>query len=51
VFPRGGGGETWNIEIEAIPVKIGGGNDVGVAPGRFSTLSDINTIITTMKRE
>jgi hypothetical protein len=31
-------------------VKIGGGNDARVTPGRFSTLSDINTIITTMKR-
>jgi hypothetical protein len=27
------------------------GNAVGVALGRFSTLSDINTIITAMKRE
>jgi hypothetical protein len=32
-------------------VKIGGENAVGVALGRFSTLSDINTIITAMKRE
>jgi hypothetical protein len=32
-------------------VKIGGGNAAGVAPGSFSTLSDINTIITAMKRE
>jgi hypothetical protein len=32
-------------------VKIGVGNDVIVAPGHFSTLSDINTIITTMERE
>jgi hypothetical protein len=31
-------------------VKIGG-NATGVAPGHFSTLSDVNTIITTMKRE
>jgi hypothetical protein len=27
------------------------GNTAGVAPDRFSTLSDINTIITAMKRE
>jgi hypothetical protein len=27
------------------------GNTAGVTPGRFSTLSDINTIITAMKRE
>jgi hypothetical protein len=32
-------------------VKIGEGNVAGVAPRRFSTLSDINTIITAMKRE
>jgi hypothetical protein len=31
--------------------KIGEGNIAGVTPGRFSTLSDINTIITAMKRE
>jgi hypothetical protein len=35
----------------AVPTKIGGGNAAGVAPGRFSTLSDVNTIITAMKRE
>jgi hypothetical protein len=46
VFPRGGGREARNIEIEAIPAKIGGGNTTGVAPGCFSTLSDVNTIIT-----
>jgi hypothetical protein len=45
-FPRGRGGETRNIEIEAVPAKIGGGNAAGVAPGCFSTLFDINTIIT-----
>jgi hypothetical protein len=50
-IPRWGGGDTQNREIEAIPAQIGGGNDVGVAPGRFSTLSDVNTIITAMKRE
>jgi hypothetical protein len=26
-------------------------NAAGVTPGRFSTLSDVNTIINTMKRE
>jgi hypothetical protein len=51
VFPRGGGGETRNPETEAVPAKIGGGNAAGVTLGRFSTLSDINTIITTIKRE
>jgi hypothetical protein len=35
----------------AIPANIGGGNAAGVTPKRFSTLFDINTIITTMKRE
>jgi hypothetical protein len=30
-------------------VKIGGGNAAGVAPGRFSTLSNVNTIITTIE--
>jgi hypothetical protein len=34
-----------------VPAKIGVGNTTGVAPGRFSTLSDINTTITAMKRE
>jgi hypothetical protein len=46
-----GGGETRNTEIEAVSAKIGGGNAAGVIPGRFSTLSDVNTIITAMKRE
>jgi hypothetical protein len=32
-------------------VKIGGGNAAGVALRRFSTLSDVNAIITAMKRE
>jgi hypothetical protein len=32
-------------------VKIGGGNAAGVAPERFSTLFDVNTIITAIKRE
>jgi hypothetical protein len=32
-------------------VKIGGGNAAGVATGRFSNLSDINTIDTAIKRE
>jgi hypothetical protein len=48
---KGGGGETRNTETEAVPAKIGGENAAGVTPGRFSTLSDVNTIITTMKRE
>jgi hypothetical protein len=48
---RGGGGETRNRETEAIPTKIGGGNTTGVALRRFSTLFDVNTIITAMKRE
>jgi hypothetical protein len=30
-------------------VKIGRGNAAGVALGHFSTLSDVNTIITAMK--
>jgi hypothetical protein len=46
-----GGKKTQNTETEAVPVKIGGGNTVGVTPGRFSTLSNVNTIITAMKRE
>jgi hypothetical protein len=46
-----GGGETRNTEIEAVPAKIGGGNTVGVAPGCFSTLSDVNTTITSIKRK
>jgi hypothetical protein len=45
------GGETRNTETEVIPAKIGGGNTAGVASGCFSTLSDVNTIIITMKRE
>jgi hypothetical protein len=46
-----GGGETRNTETEVIPVKIRGGNAARVASEHFSTLSDVNTIITTMKRE
>jgi hypothetical protein len=46
----GGGGETRNIETEAVPAKIEG-NAAGVAPGWFFTLSHVNIIITTMKRE
>jgi hypothetical protein len=45
------GGETQNIETEVVPAKIGGGNVARVAPVRFSTLCDINTIITAMKRD
>jgi hypothetical protein len=48
---RRGGGEMRNRETEAAPAKIGGGNAAGVALGRFPTLSDVNTITTTMKRE
>jgi hypothetical protein len=48
---RRGGGEIQNTETEAVPVKIGGGNAAGVAPGLFSTVSNINTIITAMKRD
>jgi hypothetical protein len=51
MIPKRGGGETRNTETEAIPVKIGGGSAAGFAPGCFSTLSDVNTIITAMKRE
>jgi hypothetical protein len=46
-----GGRETRNTEIEVVLAKIGGGNTARVAPGRFSTLSNVNTIITAMKRE
>jgi hypothetical protein len=35
----------------AIPAKIGGRYAIGVAPGRFSNLSDITTIDAAMKRE
>jgi hypothetical protein len=31
---------------EAVPVKIGGGNAAEVAPGRFTTLSDVNFKLT-----
>jgi hypothetical protein len=48
---RCGGGETQIREIEVVPAKMGGGNATGVTPGRFSTLSDVNTITTTMKTE
>jgi hypothetical protein len=51
VFLRGGGEETRNRETEVVLVKIGGGNAVRVAPGRFSNLSDITNIATIMKRE
>jgi hypothetical protein len=45
------GGEIQNTKTEDAPAKIEGGNAGGVAPGCFSTLSDVNTIITAMKRE
>jgi hypothetical protein len=51
MIAKQGGGETQNTETEASLDKIGGGNTAGVAPGRFSTLSDINTITNAMKRE
>jgi hypothetical protein len=51
VFPRVGGGQTGNIETEAVPAKIGGGNATIVAPEHFSNLFDINTIETAIKRE
>jgi hypothetical protein len=51
MIPRGVGGEAQNIEIETVPAKIGGGNAAGVTTRRFSTLFNVNTIITTMKRE
>jgi hypothetical protein len=38
-------------ETEDVPAKIGWGNAARVSPGRFSNLSDITTIATTMKRE
>jgi hypothetical protein len=40
-----------HTKIEATPAKIGGGNATRVAPGRFSSLSNITTIDTAMKRE
>jgi hypothetical protein len=46
---RGGGRETQNTEV--VLAKIVGGNAARVAPGCFSTLSNIKTIITAMKRE
>jgi hypothetical protein len=49
--PRGGSGETRNQKAEVIPAKIGGGNATGVAPGRFSNLSNITNTATMMKRE
>jgi hypothetical protein len=48
---KGGGRETWNTETEAVLARIGWGNAAGVTPECFSTLSDVNTIITAMKRE
>jgi hypothetical protein len=46
-----GGGETRNTETEVVRANIVGGIIVEVALGRFSTLPNINTIITTIKRE
>jgi hypothetical protein len=50
-FPLGGGGETRNHETKAVPTKIGGGNAAGVAPSRFSNLSNLTNTATMMKRE
>jgi hypothetical protein len=50
MFPRGDRRETQNREIVVVLAKIGGGNAARVAPGHFSTLSDINIIITAIKR-
>jgi hypothetical protein len=50
-IPIRDGGETRNTETEAITTNIGGGNAAGVAPGCFSTLSDVYTIITAIKKE
>jgi hypothetical protein len=38
-------------ETKVVPVMIGGGNTGEVALGCFSTLSDVNTVITSLKRE
>jgi hypothetical protein len=51
MITRRGSRETRNRETTAIPTKIGGKNVARVAPERFSTLSDVNTIITVIKRE
>jgi hypothetical protein len=51
MIAKGGGGKTQNTETEAVPANIGGGSADGVAPRRFFTLSNINTIITAMTRE
>jgi hypothetical protein len=37
MFPRKGGGEIQNIEIVSVPVKIRGGNTVGVTPNDSPT--------------
>jgi hypothetical protein len=44
-------GETRNRETEAVLAKIGERNAARVTLGCFSTLFDVNTIITAMKRE
>jgi hypothetical protein len=46
MIARRGGGEAQNIETQAVPAKIGGGNTARVALGRFSNLYDVNTTIT-----
>jgi hypothetical protein len=50
-IPIRDGGETRNTETEVVQANIGGGNAIGVAPGCFSTLSDVYTIITAIKRK
>jgi hypothetical protein len=37
--------------MEPEPIKIGGRNSAGAAPGGISTLSNVSTIITMVKRE
>jgi hypothetical protein len=44
-------GRRRNIETEDAPVMFGVGNAAGIAPERFSTLFDVNTMMTAMKRE
>jgi hypothetical protein len=51
MFSRGGGGETWNTDTEAVLAKIEGENATGVALGRVSNLFNITTIDTARKRE
>jgi hypothetical protein len=43
--------EKHENEIEVVPAKIGGGNAIEVAPGRFSNLTNITNTAIMMKRE